>query len=155
MGLGKLKHKVFLIDFELSRKFMENGEHIKPIERDHIDGTLRFISLSANQGLPIVRRDDLESLLYCALYFMKGDLLWTSTGHTMFLEAYDHIRKLKQSDEETICLGCPPLFVELLKWVRKIGFADQPNYDFLKDKLLGLFRKNGYEMDYFYDWEFL
>lgn len=82
---------------------MSEGKHIKKVAKDHIDGTLRFLSVSANQGWPIARRDELESLLYCSIYFMKGDLPWVNLTHQNFLDAYEQIRKLKQLTEETIC----------------------------------------------------
>jgi serine/threonine protein kinase len=103
IGFGKLKHKLYLIDFELAQPFMSEGKHIKKVAKDHIDGTLRFLSVSANQGWPIARRDELESLLYCSIYFMKGDLPWVNLTHQNFLDAYEQIRKLKQLTEETIC----------------------------------------------------
>jgi casein kinase 1 len=63
---------------------------------------------------------------------MKGNLPWTNTEHTTFVEAYDHIRTLKQDKEETICDGCPPIFVELLKYVRNIDFTVKPDYEYMR-----------------------
>lgn len=57
IGLTKLKHKLFLIDFELAHPYMVEGKHIKMVKRDHIDGTLRFLSVAVNQGIPLSRRD--------------------------------------------------------------------------------------------------
>ena len=34
-------------------------------------------------------------------------------------------------------------------------FKDKPNYGYVKVELINLMKKNGYELDYKHDWEFL
>jgi hypothetical protein len=37
----------------------------------------------------------------------------------------------------------------------KIKFVDRPNYGQIRQELLALLKKNGYELDYKHDWEYL
>ena len=73
VGLGpKLKHKIYLIDFELSHPYMVKGKHIEEENQDTFSGSIQFSSAHANSKKNISRRDEIESLLYCMIYLLKG-----------------------------------------------------------------------------------
>ena len=79
MVIGKNKNKdyIYLIDFEMAKKYIEKGKH-KPYREDKIPkGNLHFISLNTHCGKEISRRDDIECLGYNLIYFMKGKLPWS------------------------------------------------------------------------------
>jgi hypothetical protein len=48
--------------------------------------------------------------------------------------------------------GLPETFAKIYNYSLTIGFKEKPNYDYLRQELLGLMKKNGYELDYKYDW---
>lgn len=56
---GKLKHKLYMIDFELSKPFVIKGQHIEQKNVDNFSGSMRFCSLEANKNKTISRRDEL------------------------------------------------------------------------------------------------
>lgn len=58
----------------------ENNVHIPYIEGKPLAGTMRFASANNQQGREISRRDDLEALLYQAVYFLKKELPWDGVG---------------------------------------------------------------------------
>ena len=39
-----------------------------------------------------------------------------------------------------------------MKFVENLKFKEKPNYGYVRAELLGLMKKNGYELDYKHDW---
>ena len=48
--------------------------------------------------------------------------------------------------------GHPQEYIDYLHHCRNLGFEQRPDYDYLKKLFEGLFIKNGFVMDYEYDW---
>lgn len=63
IGNHKDTKTVYLIDFGLSKKFIDNnGAHIPMVANIGLVGTARYTSINSHHGLEQSRRDDLESL---------------------------------------------------------------------------------------------
>lgn len=109
MGRKATKKRVYLIDFGLSKKFLSpTGKHISYKEGGHLVGTARYSSLNTHLGNEQSRRDDMESLGYMFIYFMKGKLPWQ---YLKGKENYSKIRDLKKlTSVEDLCQGMPSAF---------------------------------------------
>ena len=78
MGTGIQSNMVHLIDFGLAKEYRDPNtyEHI-PFKKDvGIVRTATFASINSHLGLELGRRDDLESLAYVLIYFLRGSLPW-------------------------------------------------------------------------------
>jgi serine/threonine protein kinase len=87
MGQNGNKHLVYIIDFGLAKRFRDpkTGLHISYKDGKSLTGTARYSSIFTHLGIGNLfiiirieqsRRDDLESLGYILIYFLKGELPW-------------------------------------------------------------------------------
>ena len=53
---------------------------------------------------------------------------------------------------EALCRGLPNEFAIYLKYVRSLGFDDQPSYRYLRKIFRDLFAREGFQYDYVFDW---
>ena len=74
IGTQKLKCRVFMIDFGLSKKYMIDGRHIEYSDNKSFTGSFRYSSIRNHKGIEQSRRDDLESIGYMLIFFLKGKL---------------------------------------------------------------------------------
>ncbi|KAF8550707.1 kinase-like protein [Imleria badia] len=89
---------VNVIDFGLARRFRDSrtGEHIA-YKQDgrHGVGTSLFASLNAHRGVECARRDDLESLAYMLIYFLRGTLPWRKLRAPTVAQTWELILQAK------------------------------------------------------------
>ncbi|CAN6456590.1 unnamed protein product [Victoria cruziana] len=134
MGLGKKANQVYVIDFGLAKRYRDStsNRHIPYRENKNLTGTARYASCNTHIGIEQSRRDDLESLGYVLLYFLRGSLPWQGLRAATKKQKYDKICEKKVSTP-----------IEVLY------------YGFLKRLFRDLFTREGYEFDYVFDWTIL
>ena len=126
---------IYLIDFGLSKKYRSSisGKHIRFGFTGKLTGTVRFASANALRGGEQSRRDDIESIGYMLVYFMKKRLPWQGVTGTRKMERYLKIYKLKKNTTpEELCKGLPPEMTEYMTYAKKLEFEQEPNYNYLR-----------------------
>ena len=122
------------------------------------------------------RRDDLESLGHVFMYFLRGSLPWQRLKAATNEQKYEKIGEKKQTTLiKELCEGfpgrlpfhahlrfltdvCPPPlegFNVYLNYVRKLGFEETPDYDFLRKLFVMVMKNNGDIDDQIYNWNLL
>jgi casein kinase 1/casein kinase 1 epsilon len=157
IGTSKKQHKVYIIDFGLAKRYIgKDGKHIPYREGKSLTGTARYASINTHLGFEQSRRDDLESLGYVLLYFLRGSLPWQNMKANNKKEKYEKIMEKKLGTPvEVLCKGLPNEFVTYLQYCKTLKFEDKPDYNYLKTLFKDLFVKSGYEWDYQYDWNMI
>ncbi|CAG9334138.1 unnamed protein product [Blepharisma stoltei] len=158
IGLGKRSSLLHIIDFGLAKKYRDQKthKHIPYIEGKSLTGTARYASINTHMGIEQSRRDDLESIGYVLMYFLRGSLPWQGISAHGKQEKYQKIKEAKMSSAvEALCRGFPPEFVIYLNYCRELKFEDKPDYGYLRRLFKDLFVREGYEYDYVFDWTLL
>ncbi|KAF2285254.1 hypothetical protein GH714_039122 [Hevea brasiliensis] len=159
MGLGRKANQVYIIDFGLAKRYRD----AQPIaifltvvihkENKNLTGTARYASCNTHLGIEQSRRDDLESLGYVLLYFLRGSLPWQGLKAATKKQKYDKICEKKLSTPiEVLCKSHPVEFASYLHYCHSLTFDQRPDYGFLKRLFRDLFAREGYEFDYVFDW---
>jgi casein kinase 1/casein kinase I family protein HRR25 len=156
MGRGSRGHMVYIIDFGLAKVFRDprTHRHIPYREGKNLTGTARYASINTHMGIEQSRRDDLESLGYVMMYFLRGSLPWQGLKAYTKKQKYEKILERKISTStEMLCKGFPAEFRSYFEHVRSLRFDDRPDYDYMKRLFRELFFRKGYSYDNVYDWD--
>ncbi|XP_041363742.1 casein kinase I-like isoform X2 [Gigantopelta aegis] len=158
MGLGKKGNLVYIIDFGLAKKYRDarTHQHIPYRENKNLTGTARYASINTHLGIEQSRRDDMESLGYVFMYFLRGSLPWQGLKAATKRQKYERISEKKMSTPiEELCKGFPSEFATYLNFCRSLRFDDKPDYSYLRQLFRNLFHRQGFTYDYVFDWNML
>ncbi|KAK1437327.1 hypothetical protein QVD17_03118 [Tagetes erecta] len=158
MGLGRKANQVYIIDFGLAKKYrdLQTHKHIPYRENKNLTGTARYASVNTHLGIEQSRRDDLESLGYVLMYFLRGSLPWQGLRAGNKKQKYDKISEKKMlTPIEVLCKSYPSEFISYFHYCRSLRFEDKPDYSYLKRLFRDLFIREGYQFDYVFDWTIL
>jgi len=154
VGLNKTSHKIFLLDFGLAKRYIQrDGKHIPYREGKNLTGTARYASINTHLGIEQACRDDMESIGYVAMYFLRGMLPWQGLKANNKRDKYERIKEKKLTTSiEVLCKGYPVEFTKYLSQCRNLRFDERPQYSAMRNMFKDLFQSNGYKYDYQYDW---
>lgn len=165
-------------DFGMAKHYRDpkTKVHIPYRERKSLSGTARYMSINTHLGREQSRRDDLESLGHVFMYFLRGGLPWQGLRAATNKQKYEKIGEKKQTTPiEELCEGFPgesqkipyavsfafthcvsaEEFAIYMNYVRKLGFEEAPDYDFLRDLFTKVLKTLGESDDGVFDWMLL
>ena len=120
-----------MIDFGLAKRYRDpsTGDHIPYREGKNLTGTARYASLYTHLGMEQSRRDDMESLGFVLMYFLRGTLPWQGLKAKDKEERYKAIKEKKSKTSiDTLCYGYPNEFAVYLYDSRALRFDEKPDY---------------------------
>jgi casein kinase 1 len=128
-GTGADRSLLYLVDLGLARRYIDDtGKHREMKTGREITGTATYASVSGHTGCSQSRRDDLESAAYVLLELVNGSLPWGD----------EDAESSKRQDIWGMFPDVPGEFLTFLRYARKLGFRDKPNYDYLVGLLMNL-----------------
>ena len=123
---------LYIIDFGLSKNYVERGKHIKCKDKKKMTGTVRYASINIHDGIEPSRRDDLISIGYMLVYFIKGILPWQGLDGISKEDKYNKIGNVKRMTTiEELCKNLPMELKVFIDYCCGLDFAETPNYALL------------------------
>ncbi|KAH9481485.1 Casein kinase I-like protein 1 [Psilocybe cubensis] len=155
---NKNANTIHIIDFGMAKHYRDpkTKVHIPYRERKSLSGTARYMSINTHLGREQSRRDDLESLGHVFMYFLRGGLPWQGLRAATNKQKYEKIGEKKQTTPiSELCEGFPEEFTIYMNYVRKLGFEETPDYDFLRELFSKVLKTLGEPEDGIFDWMLL
>ena len=146
IGLNDQAANVYCVDFGLSKRYRhpKTLQHIPHRDGRSLTGTPRYASINNHLGIEQSRRDDLESIAYILIYFLKGSLPWQGLKAKNASKKYMLILNKKQSVSiAQLCQGCPSQFAEFLAYSRSLKFDAKPDIPYLRKIFRDLYNSQG------------
>ena len=155
MGTKEDNAKLYILDFGLAKKYRSSRTLVQYpyIKKKKLTGTARYASIHALEAYEQSRRDDLESVGYVLMYFLRGNLPWQGLKVRSKEDRYKKIlERKKETSSEDLCRDFPHEFFEYVEYTRNLEYEEDPDYDFLRKKFKDVLKGLNEEMDYIYDW---
>ena len=155
MGINEKNQNLYILDFGLAKKYRSSKNLVQYplIKKKKLTGTARYASINALEEYEQSRRDDLESVSYVLMYFLRGNLPWQGLKVKVKEERYQKIlEKKKETTSEELCKGFPKEFSMFVSYSRNLGYYDEPKYKKLRKMFLNLVFQIKEKFDFIYDW---
>ena len=155
MGVGRFQNIIYITDFTSAKRFKDKNtlEHIKYYISNKYNGNYIFGSINSLRGVELSRRDDLESLAYMLIYFLKGNLPWEHIKSSNNDEKKRKIYQIKKNYNLSIlCNGLPEEFKLFLNYVKSLTFLEEPDYNYCFSLFYGIFKKMKIINDGIFSW---
>lgn len=150
--------QLYLIDFGLSKKYWDPNTYVHiPYREDcNLTGTARFASIASHEGYEQSRRDDLISVGYVLVYFLRGSLPWQGLKAATKHQKYERIYEKKRSiGNEDLCRNLPSEFSEYLNYCYQLQFDSKPDYARLRKMFQHVFKKLYLVNNLVFDWDMI
>jgi serine/threonine protein kinase len=152
IGLNRNSNRIYIMDFGLSKKYIaKNNRHIDFRNDRSLIGTARYASINIHMGIEPSRRDDLESVGYMLIYFLKGILPWQGSKKQNGKTHIETIGEIKMTTSiDKLCENVPECFREYLIYCRDLAFDKKPDYVYMKNLFVNYHKQNNIKLEF--DW---
>eukprot|EP00826_Nyctotherus_ovalis_P058102 TRINITY_DN7964_c0_g3_i1.p2 TRINITY_DN7964_c0_g3~~TRINITY_DN7964_c0_g3_i1.p2 ORF type:complete len:240 (+),score=51.72 TRINITY_DN7964_c0_g3_i1:457-1176(+) len=153
VGRKEKAELVHVVDFGLAKRYkdLKSGKHVEPKKGRRFTGTARYASINAHMGLEQSRRDDLESICYVAIYFLKGKLPWQGIKEESKEKKYSMIAECKKTSE-TLLNDLPEELKTMLSYCKSLKFETEPDYKYIRGLIREVLAKEKLEYNRDFDW---
>ncbi|KAF1958941.1 kinase-like protein [Byssothecium circinans] len=147
MGVGVRGNTVYTTDIGLGKEIEDPGRRTYSVI-----GTLRYASINAHLGKEQSPRDDMESLGYALLYFLKGSLPWQGLRCKSKEKEKIILETKRQAEKRSLFNGVP---AEFKKYFELIRLDKKLAYGRLRRLFRDLFHREHFQYDNVFDWTIL
>jgi serine/threonine protein kinase len=158
IGLGENQNIIHLIDFGVAKQYCHYQTRVhRPYRKSTaVFGTVLYKSFNSHRNIEESRRDDLESLGFVLMYFLRGSLPWIAVWARTQKLRYEYTVGRKMAVTlETLCNGYPKEFLAYFRYCRSLRFVDEPDYTKLRQLFKDLYDREGFDYDNVFDWTHL
>ena len=156
LGIGRYQNIIYMTNFNSAKRFRDQNtlEHNKyKISNKTKSENYIFASINVLRGVEPSRRDDLESLGYMLIYFLKGGLPWENMKAKNCIENERKIYQIKKFYSlSELCVGIPEEFKLYLNYVKSLKFYEEPDYNYCFSLFYEIFKKMNIINDGIFSW---
>ena len=127
--------KIYILDFGLAKQYSEKARKTAR-KKSGLVGTARYASISAHRGERFSKANDLESVGYMLMYWLRGRLPWSGLKARNSKEKYEKIMRKKLAVPlAELCTGHPPEMIDFIQYCRSCKLGEEPDYLYLRGLL--------------------
>ena len=146
MGVNDHDNQIHIIDFGLVKIYRDPKTclHIPYKSNCNLMGTTSYALINNHLGVVQSRCDDLESIAYVLLFFIRGSLPWVAKPAGNKQQWDTTLQTKLNTPIDILCSTCPVEFGIFLGYTRALRFEDKPDYTYIHKLFCDLFVREGY-----------
>jgi serine/threonine protein kinase len=122
----------YIVDFGMAKKIIHNKKHIDEKNINGIIGSPNYISKNVLNLIEPTRRDDTEAVIYIVLYMLLDEAEYMIyTNNTLYIQ-----KQISTIEQLILNNNINENLLVALKYIRKLNYKQQPNYDYISGLLL-------------------
>ncbi|KAK0423517.1 hypothetical protein QR680_008183 [Steinernema hermaphroditum] len=154
-GLGECKRMIYILDFGIARRFLNNENALKtPRNVVGFKGTIRFASLACHRNSELGPKDDCESWFYLLLDLIApAGLPWRKMSDKKDVQACKEECRSAKREKLFQSFRCKEEFGKLLDYIDSLKYHDKVDYSYIYQVLKLAAEVSGVNLDDPFDWE--